>query len=326
MVSEFEQERLKSLSPSCGSPFSSSLCNEHHRMVSSGCDRNNNREELCRKRLCNDDNGTNTDNSLKVAFKRPEPPTGEHAFETKRRKSVTFVTRCSSDSQVVLSSMKKQPLHVIQRSHSESEATIKLALQRSVQEPDLIGDFSKTYALPLEQGRHQDLKTISIHTLARLIRGEYEAVDSYTVVDCRYPYEFEGGHIQESKNVFTKEGVLEEFLTNATTSQDKSKRHVFVFHCEFSSERGPALCRFLRNMDRDCNKDSYPQLCHPELYVLEGGYKAFYEAYMGFCVPQLYKPMLHKDHENDLRKFRAKSKSWNGDSKSRVAVRPGLKL
>jgi len=37
--------------------------------------------------------------------------------------------------------------------------------------------------------------------------------------------------------------------------------------------------RYLRNEDRQSNKDNYPSLHHPEIYLLEGGYKAFYEKY-----------------------------------------------
>ncbi len=35
--------------------------------------------------------------------------------------------------------------------------------------------------------------------------------------------------------------------------------------------------RFLRNQDRDANKDCYPSLYYPEVYLLDNGYKAFYE-------------------------------------------------
>ena len=46
--------------------------------------------------------------------------------------------------------------------------------------------------------------------------------------------------------------------------------HVLVFHCEFSSERGPKLFRQLRALDRDVNRNSYPQLNFPEVYMLKG--------------------------------------------------------
>ena len=39
------------------------------------------------------------------------------------------------------------------------------------------------------------------------------------------------------------------------------------------------MYRFLREQDRELNKDSYPKLNYPEVYVMEGGYKAFYEKY-----------------------------------------------
>lgn len=62
-----------------------------------------------------------------------------------------------------------------------------------------------------------------------------------------------------------------------TTTMRTNKRVIIIFHCEFSSERGPSLLRFLRNQDRALNQDVYPYLHYPELYLLEGGYKSFYE-------------------------------------------------
>ena len=43
-------------------------------------------------------------------------------------------------------------------------------------------------------------------------------------------------------------------------------------------------CRFLRNKDREMNHDKYPHLTFPELYILDGGYKAFYETYEVCCI------------------------------------------
>ena len=39
------------------------------------------------------------------------------------------------------------------------------------------------------------------------------------------------------------------------------------------------MYRFLREQDRELNKDNYPKLNYPEVYVMEGGYKAFYEKF-----------------------------------------------
>ncbi|XP_013783838.2 M-phase inducer phosphatase-like [Limulus polyphemus] len=261
---------------------------------------------------------------LKSAFKRPEPPKHVSSpIQNKRRKSIVFHTRPRSESEVLQS--KKTTL---QRSHSETEASIMKALQRSVQEPDLIGDFSKPYILPLIHGKNEDLRSITPETVVSLLNGEYNhAIDSYIIIDCRYPYEYNGGHIQSANNIYTREGIMEKFLSEKNKpGKNSTGRNIVIFHCEFSSERAPMLYRFLRNMDRQMNKEKYPDLHHPEVYVLDGGYKAFYEKYMEYCEPKDYKPMLHKDHEQDLRHFRAKSKSWSGDSKAKVAVRPGLKF
>lgn len=72
------------------------------------------------------------------------------------------------------------------------------------------------------------------------------------------------------------------------------------------------------------NKDVYPALHYPEVYLLEGGYKCFYEQYSEMCVPEAYKPMKHPAHQNDFRHFRAKSKTFNGD-RVRSSSRGSLK-
>ncbi|GFR23573.1 m-phase inducer phosphatase [Trichonephila clavata] len=251
----------------------------------------------------------------KCAFKRLDPPNDFDSKEHKRRKS----SPCVELPPNFPSSERK-----FKRSYSETAATVMHAILKSDLQPELIGDNSRSYALPLVKGKHDDLKSISPDTLAHLMQGEYkEKVQTYTIVDCRYPYEFEGGHIQGAKNIYTKEDILDNFFTYQRVS---TKNTIVIFHCEFSSERAPKLCRFLRKKDREFNQGNYPRLQYPEMYILEGGYKAFFQEYKELCEPQTYKPMTHKDHEFDFRHFRAKSKSWGADSKNRVLLRLNSKI
>ncbi|KAH3854966.1 hypothetical protein DPMN_097525 [Dreissena polymorpha] len=80
--------------------------------------------------------------------------------------------------------------------------------------------------------------------------------------------------LQGAVNLYTRQAIRE-FLSNTATSPNKN--HVIIFHCEFSSERGPKMYRHLRSLDREVNADSYPKLNFPEMYLLEGGYKEFFQ-------------------------------------------------
>lgn len=82
--------------------------------------------------------------------------------------------------------------------------------------------------------------------MAQLIRGEFKnTVASYRVIDCRYPYEFEGGHIHGAENLYTPEQIMNELVNSKTespnVSSEETMRNIIIFHCEFSSERGPKL-------------------------------------------------------------------------------------
>lgn len=195
---------------------------------------------------------------------------------------------------------------------SDSEIEIKLALQRSTQE-ELIGDFTRPFVLPLVQGKHQDLKAISCDTLAQLLKGEFtDTIGSYQIIDCRYPYEYDAGHIVGAVNLYTCDHISKEFLAGKPkpnrSKNSQGKRDIVIFHCEFSSERGPFLSRFLRKEDRANNE--YPSLHYPEVYLLHGGYSAFFSSHPNLCDPQDYRMMQDPAHSSELKHFRAKSKSW----------------
>lgn len=175
------------------------------------------------------------------AFKRPEPP-AISPIHSKRYK-------CENEPPATAAIMQfphppfppKRP--VFRKSMSMNDANIMSALSRSSSEPNLIGDFSRPFCLPLIEGKHTDLKSISSGTMRSLLSGEFnENIASFKVIDCRYPYEYEGGHISGAVNLYTQEQILVELMTKKTEpNADGSKRHILVFHCEFSSERGPKL-------------------------------------------------------------------------------------
>lgn len=58
--------------------------------------------------------------------------------------------------------------------------------------------------------------------------------------------------------------------------------------------------------------DKYPNLSYPEMYILHGGYSAFFEGHRSMCYPQNYVEMAAKEHahacERGLGKVKQRSK------------------
>lgn len=148
----------------------------------------------------------------------------------------------------------------LQRSLSENFAA---SVMRSCEQSDRsvdTGDMSRSCALPLIKGnlKHPDLHTIDCHTLAKIIRGEMaDKVASYRIFDARYEYEYSGGHIRGAENygkwdeqAFFKailpEQPVKEMPKPKSEETQEAKRDILIFHCEFSSVRGPALMKELR--------------------------------------------------------------------------------
>ncbi|XP_007441267.1 M-phase inducer phosphatase 2 [Python bivittatus] len=222
--------------------------------------------------------------------------------KTKRRKSL-------NGSPIV-----EEPKPRLVRSRSCCPSEIANILDNDQRE--LIGDFSKAYVLQTVEGKHQDLKYISPEIMVAVLNGQFNnLIENCVIVDCRYPYEYEGGHIKGAVNLPLEKDVEEFLLKKPIVPFDSTKRVIVVFHCEFSSERGPRMCRFVREKDRACN--CYPSLHYPELYILKGGYKEFFPQYQSHCEPQNYRPMHHKDFKEDLRTFRLKSRTWAGEKSKR---------
>ena len=120
-----------------------------------------------------------------------------------------------------------------------------------------------------------ELKKSSTFLIVRfqLVNLLEEQRDELLVVDARYPFEYAGGHIASAQNIYT-ENDLRLLFSNLILSS--SRPSIIVFHCEFSSERGPRLCRLFRSLDRQYNMTNYPELSFPSVYLLDGGYAEFF--------------------------------------------------
>ncbi|KAL3049507.1 hypothetical protein OYC64_008875 [Pagothenia borchgrevinki] len=243
--------------------------------------------------------------------KRPDCPADDNTpVRVKRRRSVagTQVTPLEQNAE-----SPRTGCALLQRSKSCCQTNIEKLLDGDDTSNDLIGDFTKPFVLPTVEGKHQDLKYITPDTMVSALSGQFNHL--VIVMDCRYPYEFEGGHIKEALNLHQEIQVEDYLLKTPIVPSCPDKRVVIIFHCEFSSERGPRMCRFVRERDRAANE--YPNLHYPELYILKGGYKDFFPHYQAQCEPQAYRPMHHEDFKEDLRKFRLKSRTWAGERSKR---------
>ncbi|ELK28654.1 M-phase inducer phosphatase 2 [Myotis davidii] len=225
--------------------------------------------------------------------------------QNKRRKSVTPLEEQQE---------AEEPKGQVLRSKSLCHDEIENILDSDHRE--LIGDYAKAFLLQTVDGKHQDLKYISPETMVALLMGKFSnIVERFVIVDCRYPYEYEGEHIKTAVNLPLEQDAEMFLLQSPITPCSLDKRIILIFHCEFSSERGPHMCRFIRERDRTIN--DYPSLYYPEIYILKGGYKEFFPQHPTFCEPQDYRPMNHEAFKDKLRTFRLKTRSWAGERSRR---------
>ncbi|KAL7722630.1 protein-tyrosine-phosphatase [Entamoeba marina] len=118
------------------------------------------------------------------------------------------------------------------------------------------------------------VSTISCDTLKKATQDKVELV----LVDCRYPYEYEAGHIDGSINIWNEVDLFKRFPVSTVS---KISKEVLVFYCEYSRTRGPALARKLRCQDMKFSNDT---LFYNNIYVIEGGYEVISNSLKELCV------------------------------------------
>lgn len=94
-------------------------------------------------------------------------------------------------------------------------------------------------------------------------------------------------------------------------SHPHDSRVAIIFHCEFSQNRAPKSYRFFRSLDRTRNAAAYPALSFPEIAVLDGGYRSFFENHPTYCSPQAYVSMWDDAFQRECKEQTSKHrKSW----------------
>lgn len=146
-------------------------------------------------------------------------------------------------------------------------------------------------------------------TLCEILDGKHSHLyDRHVVVDCRFEYEYQGGHIDGAININSKERLEEVLMASASPNE----RILLVFHCEYSAHRGPRMAMHLRNLDRQVNTNRYPLLHYPDIVILTGGYSKFFESCKDRCFPRRYVEMNDQGFadrcEKEMERFRRSMK------------------
>lgn len=150
------------------------------------------------------------------------------------------------------------------------------AIAESNTQPELV--------LPHHNVETDGLPRITQETLIDVLDGKYASqYDASQIIDCRFEYEFDGGHINGAQNCTDREGFANSFWSANAAG---SKRTLLIFHCEFSEKRAPTTAMYFRSKDREVNAHRYPFLSFPDVYILEGGYSSFFKQHRARCYPQ----------------------------------------
>ncbi|KAI1352365.1 rhodanese-like domain-containing protein [Xylaria sp. FL0043] len=200
-------------------------------------------------------------------------------------------------------SMFENPGDVIK---GKAEEPAPQSTLQSVVDIDEVEDLLLPHFFP--DGENDGIPRISRDTFLELLDGKYnESFNQKIIIDCRFEYEYEGGHIDGAINYNDKDLLARHLFE--TPMEGKT---ILVFHCEYSVHRAPRMARHIRAEDRTVNAEFYPRLTYPEVYILEGGYSDFFKLQRNRCYPQAYVEMADKEHvntcERELGKLQQKRK------------------
>eukprot|EP01156_Anaeramoeba_ignava_P015047 Anaeramoba_ignava/a611369_29.p1 GENE.a611369_29~~a611369_29.p1 ORF type:complete len:496 (-),score=135.09 a611369_29:157-1644(-) len=155
--------------------------------------------------------------------------------------------------------------------------------------------YQEPLILPTFRDNNHDFPAISHKTLSDLLLGKIpHKFDYVLIIDCRYTYEYDGGHIVSAHNWNDPIEILDNLFCKRTYPNS-----CVILHCEFSQARAPKLFEFLRNIDRKLSQTTRKPLKYPQMYVLSGGYRRFFTSdpkNQELCEPRNYREMKDKNY------------------------------
>jgi hypothetical protein len=217
--------------------------------------------------------------------------------------------RCYSTSAI------DEPNKLLHPSSCHDPHALASDLSYSLDDPHMIGDHTRPYFLPIIQSTGAakgGVTAIDGAVLASLLMGQraVPAKLKLQLIDCRYPFEYDGGHVRNAINIWHEQEMRDLIFNDKRVGSnlaDADSKTVLIFYCEFSQERGPRMYNAVRTMDR--SRNNYPLLNYPEMYLLEGGYRKFFSRFPHLCDPQSYTCMRDKRFTKSLQDCRKLSSS-----------------
>ncbi len=98
-------------------------------------------------------------------------------------------------------------------------------------------DDAPSLQLPHFNSDEESLPRITKDTMVEVLDGKYsQCYDRSIIIDCRFEYEYEGGHIEAAINVNDKERLATQLFEDTTL-----EKTLLILHCEYSAHRAPLM-------------------------------------------------------------------------------------
>lgn len=128
--------------------------------------------------------------------------------------------------------MFEHPDEVMRQKEREDSDCISV---QSISEIDSPPKLNLPHALPDHQS--DGFPRIDNNVLVDVMDGKYnDKYEHVIVIDCRFQYEYDGGHINGAVNFEDKESLAEELFNKET-----KPNAALIFHCEYSEHRAPIM-------------------------------------------------------------------------------------